>query len=72
VKDTTEFNESSTNHNANPEGTAPTLMSAEGEALSEKSAPAGAYHVAKGTKTAPGPDNPLHRTLDRIFTRSPR
>jgi hypothetical protein len=71
ANDTTEFSEKSTNHNANPEGVVPTMMSGEGERLAKKTAPASAFKVAERTRISDGPSNPLHRTMDKIF-RSPR
>ena len=71
ANDTTEFSEKSTNHNANPEGVVPTMMSGEGERLARKRHLPARSKSPERTRISDGPSNPLHRTMDKIF-RSPR
>ena len=61
----TTFTSATTNHNANPNGTTPALMSSAGAALAAKTAPASAL-VVPGRGNAP-PSNPLQDSMDRVF-----
>jgi hypothetical protein len=60
----TEFTEATTEHNANPNGVPP-LLSAAGEALAKKTAPANALIV----NTAASPTNPQQDSMLSIFRR---
>jgi len=67
---TKQFTEETTEH-ANHENGRPglPLMSPEGAALAERTAPQSGFEVARDTKIAPSPSNPLHDSMDPVFRR---
>jgi hypothetical protein len=49
---TTEFKSETTNHNANPNGDTPKLMSEPGKRMASHTAPSNAYQVTTGSTSA--------------------